>query len=87
MTRVDRAWFQRLQLKHDEPLSNFAFNFNKRRYSAVVDHQTGQGHTALIRAAEVDAPEAIAQLRVLGAKLDFEADEGHTVGRYRLTQC
>ena len=31
--RVDRAWFQRLKLKYDEPLSNFAFNFNLRLYT------------------------------------------------------
>ena len=28
-----RAWFQRLKLKCDESLSNFAFNFNLRRYT------------------------------------------------------
>jgi len=27
-----RAWFQRLKLRCDEPLSNFTFNFNLRRY-------------------------------------------------------
>jgi len=32
-TRVDRAWFQRLKLNLDEPLSNFAFKFNLRRYT------------------------------------------------------
>ena len=31
--RVARAWFQRLKLKYDETLSNFALNFNLRRYS------------------------------------------------------
>jgi len=30
-TRPDTK-LQRLQLKYDEPLSNFAFNFNLRRY-------------------------------------------------------
>jgi len=34
--RVDRAWFQRLKLDYDEPLSNFAFNFNLRRYHKYV---------------------------------------------------
>jgi len=38
---LKRAWFQRLKLKCDEPLSNFAFKFNLRRYSMT-------GH-ALIR--------------------------------------
>jgi hypothetical protein len=28
-----RAWFQRLKLKCDGPLSSFAFNFNLRRYT------------------------------------------------------
>jgi hypothetical protein len=35
-TRVESAWFQRLRLKCDKPLSNVAFNFNLRRYSAVA---------------------------------------------------
>ena len=30
-----RAWFQRLKLNCDEALSNFAFNFNLRRYNLV----------------------------------------------------
>ena len=34
--RVDRAWFQRWKPKYDEPLSNFAFNFNLRRYTAAL---------------------------------------------------
>ena len=29
---VESAWIQRLKLKHDEPLSVFAFNCNLRRY-------------------------------------------------------
>jgi len=32
LTWVGRAWFQRLKLKCDEALTNFAFNFNLRRY-------------------------------------------------------
>lgn len=31
-----RAWFQRLKLQHDESLSNFALNFNLRRYIPVL---------------------------------------------------
>jgi len=31
--RVDRAWFQRLKPKCDEPLSNFACKFNLRRFT------------------------------------------------------
>jgi hypothetical protein len=30
--KFDRAWFQRLNPEYDDPLSNFAFNFNMRRY-------------------------------------------------------
>jgi len=33
--RVDGAWFQRLKLKNDEPLSHFAFKFNLGRYSTA----------------------------------------------------
>ena len=29
----------RLKLQHDEPLSNFAFNFNLRRYAMVTTEQ------------------------------------------------
>jgi len=35
-TRVERIWLQRLTLQYDEPLSNFAFNFNLSRYTAAV---------------------------------------------------
>ena len=34
--RVHRAWFQRLKLKYEGPLSNFAFIFNLRRYSTAL---------------------------------------------------
>ena len=30
---VKSAWFQRLKLIYGKPLSNFAFNFNLRRYT------------------------------------------------------
>jgi len=33
---TDRAWFERLNLNYDEPLSNFAFNHNLRRYNLVM---------------------------------------------------
>jgi len=32
---ISSAWFQRLKLDYDKPLSNLAFNFNLRRYNAV----------------------------------------------------
>ena len=42
---------QRLKLKSDEPLSNFAFNFNLRRYS-VADgahaHKPGLGEQVVL---------------------------------------
>ena len=41
MKPVDSAWFQRLKLRYEEPLSNFAFKLNVRRYTSEV--------TALIR--------------------------------------
>ena len=31
----DRAWFDRLNLSYCEALSNFAFNFNMRRYNEL----------------------------------------------------
>ena len=31
------VWFQRLKLECDEPLSNFAFDFNLRRYSKAAE--------------------------------------------------
>jgi hypothetical protein len=33
--RVHRAWLQRSQLKYDQPLSYFAFNFNMWRYAML----------------------------------------------------
>jgi hypothetical protein len=33
LTRLDRAWFQLVKLKYDEPLSNFAQNFNLSGYT------------------------------------------------------
>ena len=32
----------RLKLKYDEPLSNFAFNFNSRRYKKELDEQAAK---------------------------------------------
>jgi hypothetical protein len=33
---VDSAWFQRLKLRYETPLSNFAFEFTVRRYNLVI---------------------------------------------------
>ena len=35
-TPVDRAWFQRLKLKHDVPLSDFAFTSNLQPYAMAA---------------------------------------------------
>jgi hypothetical protein len=32
---IESAWVQRLKLRYDELVSNFAFNFNLRRYSMI----------------------------------------------------
>jgi len=50
---------KRLRLKHDQLLSNFAFNFNLRRY--IVDSVSVSGHNLLL------APVAIAVLLALVA--------------------
>ena len=34
--QIKSAWFQRLRLKCDEPLSNVAFEFNLRRYTKAA---------------------------------------------------
>jgi hypothetical protein len=47
LPRVKRAWFQHLNLKCDGPLSNFAFNFNLRRYN--------EAQVAAVRTAEFTA--------------------------------
>jgi len=39
---VESAWFQRSKLKHDEPLSHVAFNFNLRPYK--MGNNFGQPH-------------------------------------------
>jgi len=47
----DRAWFQPLQLKYDEALSNSAFSFKLRRYmsetSTVQFTQIAEGNVSL----------------------------------------
>jgi len=55
-----RAWFQQLKLKCDEPLSNFAFNFNLRRY---IMGQMRAGVTPTPTEAAVDACGAGAYTR------------------------
>jgi len=38
--RVDSAWFKRLKLKHHQPLSSFAFNFQLRPHVLAVSSQS-----------------------------------------------
>jgi len=47
--------FQRLKLKYDEPLSNFAFKFNLRPYSKVANpNDLIQFHKSIVRQGGVD---------------------------------
>jgi len=47
--------FMRLKLECDEPLSNFAFNFNLRRYNMDADEGEGEGAVEGYAAAEAGA--------------------------------
>jgi len=38
---IESAWFHHLKLQCDEPLSNFAFKFNLRRYNMAVANAVG----------------------------------------------
>jgi len=40
--RVEIAWFQRLKLRHDNMLSNFAFDCSVRRYTMAVAYKVGR---------------------------------------------
>jgi len=44
---IESAWFQRLKVKCDEPFSNFAFNFNLRRYIKTGVSSTDVNDVAL----------------------------------------
>jgi len=35
-SQLDRAWFKRSEMNHDEPLQSFAYNFNLRHYAEAV---------------------------------------------------
>ena len=48
--QVDRAWCQRLKLKCVKPLSNFAFNFNLRPYTAAKRYDGILGGEATVDA-------------------------------------
>jgi len=56
---VESAWYQCLKLKCDEPLSNFVFNLDLRRYTSV-----GQYHAALFDAMAVPEEERVPLARV-----------------------
>jgi len=49
---VDPTWFQRLNVKYDEPVSNFAFNFNLRHYSEAAGKGNGNGGAGTKRARD-----------------------------------
>jgi hypothetical protein len=53
--RVGSTWFQRLKLRYDEPLSNFAFNFNLRHYSKGTYLGLHPSQAAAARAYNVEA--------------------------------
>jgi len=50
-TRVYNAWFKRLKLKYDDPLSNFAFNFILCRYKLAAE---GREKAALQKQLEAE---------------------------------
>jgi len=66
--RVDRAWFQRLNLTYDEALSDFAFDVNLWRYN--------KGFTALCYAAEKNLPDSLKALVDFGAVVDHQTGQG-----------
>jgi len=52
-TRVESApWFQRLKIKCDKLLSNFAFNFNLRRYTKVIFVPADQNNVGVLDTAD-----------------------------------
>ena len=60
---------KRLTLKYDEPLSNFAFKFNLRRYTMMVRSSVrhalgGLGDTAAGHGLEHDSADGSADIRV-----------------------
>ena len=58
LTRIDRAWLQHLKLKYDEPLSNFAINFNLCPYITEQEIATG-----LALAESLDQPRIVGLAR------------------------
>ena len=49
---IESAWVQRLNQKHDELLSNFAFNVNLCRYTKAVFEQLGRRDYAFSKEGE-----------------------------------
>ena len=63
------AWFHFLKPKYEEPLSNFAFNFQLRRYGADSELKLDELITSAADKRSVDAAAAkAAKLAALAAK-------------------
>jgi hypothetical protein len=43
---LDRAWLQRMSIKYDKPLSDFAFNFKLRHYMMELEVGSNLGPAA-----------------------------------------
>jgi Lon-like ATP-dependent protease len=94
----ERAWFHRLKLKYDEPLCNFAFNFNLRRYTELEDMRNrGQAYVGVFlkKSGSDDFTKAAAGVSAGGedlAGVDGEntswdpSDDMHDVGTFAQVQ-
>jgi hypothetical protein len=75
---VCRAWFQRLKLDHDKPLSGFASDLNLRRYSQVVadtEHGAARAREELTRAeSRAAAAEGAENATVCGVCMTHPKD-------------
>jgi hypothetical protein len=65
-----RTWFQLLKLKCDEPLSDFAFKFNLRRYTMGISANTRyQIVNGVERVLYSMMPQAAARSASVGVRL------------------
>ena len=64
---MERACFHRLKLKYDELLSNFAFNFNLRRY-VVADAMYGD----ILRGCEVFSNASASLIAAIAVSMRVE---------------
>jgi hypothetical protein len=56
-----------LILQYDEPLSNFAFNFNLRRYNVGTSFEAHMNHRGCFPAADVDLGAALVEAGIVDA--------------------